>query len=63
MNQDQGVAPPTMTVQGSSAYTGYIFHLFSLQVYQREKIHESSSLHALAPLFFLARKEMSAYTL
>ena len=52
-----------MIVQGSSAYMGYIFHLFSLQVYQREKIHESSSLHALAPLFFLARKEMSAYTL
>ena len=57
------VAPPTMTVKGSSAYMGYIFHLFSLQVYQRERNHESSSLHALVPLFFLARKEMSAFML
>ena len=29
----------------------YLFHLFSLQVYQRARIHDSSSLHAVAPSF------------
>ena len=47
------------TLQGSSAYMGYLIHLFSLQAYQRARIHESSRLRAVAPISFVAREEMS----